>query len=469
MADYKTPGIYIEEVSSLPPSVVSAETAIPAFIGYTETGAPSSAAEADPVKISSMLEYTDTFGYGNAEAFTVTLDADDNITDISPTSALSGFTMYYALKLFFENGGADCYIVSVGDYTSTISDTDLKSGLDTLEREDEPTMILFPDAPAIADLDSYYSVYQQALSQCSDMKDRITLIDTMTYGDSVDTGNTDAITAIDDLRNKIGTQYLSYGAAYYPWLETIYSYSYEDSGVTISQATRNNSLTPYGGTLADYSDTALSTYDSGFTATVRSALEDEAVTLAPSSAIAGIYTTVDNDRGVWKAPANISLNSVAKTTVKINDSDQASMNVDATSGKSVNAIRYFSGQGNLVWGARTLDGNSSEWRYVSTRRFFAYVEDSLRSSTQWAVFQPNDSRTWVALKGLIRNFLSDLWRQGALTGAKEEEAFFVNLGQGSTMTQQDVLDGKLIIEIGMSVVRPAEFIILRFSHYVQTT
>ncbi|MEM7038761.1 MAG: phage tail sheath C-terminal domain-containing protein [Bacteroidota bacterium] len=459
MADYKTPGIYIEEVSSLPPSVVAAETAIPAFVGYTESGAPASASAAEPTKISSMLEYTSRYGGPAGEAYTVTLDADDNITDVSPTNgALTGFNMYYALKLFFENGGADCYIVSVGDYSATLSDESLKAGLNTLAKEDEPTMLLFPDAPTIGDLDKYYGVFQQALAQCYDLKDRIVLVDTMNDGD----------TAVDDLRNKIGTKYLSYGAAYYPWLKSIYAYHYQDADITLSQSSRNNG-DPYSGTLADYSDASSATYDSGFSAMVAKELENEAVILPPSSAMAGVYTAVDNDRGVWKAPANVSLSSVSGPTLKINDAEQESLNVDSTGGKSVNAIRYFSGLGNLVWGARTLNGNSREWRYISTRRYYNFVEDSLRTATQWAVFEPNDAQTWATLRGMIWSFLSDQWRQGALTGAKEEEAFFVNVGKGSTMTEQDILDGKLIIEIGMAVVRPAEFIIMRFSHYTQTS
>jgi len=187
----------------------------------------------------------------------------------------------------------------------------------------------------------------------------------------------------------------------------------------------------------------------------------------PSGAIAGIYSWVDQSRGVWKAPANVSLDAVADLTEMIDSDEQKDLNVDTTAGKSINAIRPFTGRGILVWGARTLAGNDNEWRYISVRRFFIMVEESLRKSTQWAVFEPNDANLWIKVKAMIENYLILKWRDGALVGAKPEHAFFVNVGIGVTMTAQDILEAKLIVEIGMAVVRPAEFIILRFSHKMQ--
>jgi uncharacterized protein len=111
-----------------------------------------------------------------------------------------------------------------------------------------------------------------------------------------------------------------------------------------------------------------------------------------------------------------------------------------------------------------LDGNSNEWRYIPVRRFFNMVEDSVKNASGRYVFEPNDANTWVKVKAMIENFLTTQWRAGALMGSKPEEAFFVSVGLGKTMTSVDVLEGKMIVEIGMAVVRPAEFIILRFSH-----
>jgi phage tail sheath protein FI len=141
--------------------------------------------------------------------------------------------------------------------------------------------------------------------------------------------------------------------------------------------------------------------------------------------------------------------------------------VDTTAGKSINAIRAFTGKGTLVWGARTLAGNDNEWRYVSVRRFFNMVEESVKKASGQFVFEPNDANTWVKVRAMIENFLTLQWRAGALAGIKAEHAFFVRVGLNQTMTAEDVLAGFMIVEIGMAVVRPAEFIILRFSHLMQ--
>jgi phage tail sheath protein FI len=130
----------------------------------------------------------------------------------------------------------------------------------------------------------------------------------------------------------------------------------------------------------------------------------------------------------------------------------------------VNAIRKFSGKGTIVWGARTLAGNDNEWRYINVRRFYNMVEESTKKASEQFVFEPNDGSTWAKVRGMIENFLILQWRAGALQGAVPEDAFFVKVGLGETMTALDILEGRMIVEIGMAVVRPAEFIILKFSH-----
>lgn len=191
------------------------------------------------------------------------------------------------------------------------------------------------------------------------------------------------------------------------------------------------------------------------------------ITLPPSSAVAGVYARVDRDRGVWKAPANVSLNYVIKPTVKITNTIQDNLNVDTVAGKSINAIRSFTGKGTLIWGSRTLAGNDNEWRYVPVRRFFNMAEESIKKATEQFVFEPNDANTWIRVRAMIENFLILQWRAGALAGAKPEQAFYVRIGIGQTMSALDILEGRMIVEIGMAVVRPAEFIILRFSHKMQ--
>ncbi len=191
------------------------------------------------------------------------------------------------------------------------------------------------------------------------------------------------------------------------------------------------------------------------------------LTLYPSAAMTGVYAQVDAARGVWKAPANIGLALVNQPSITITDDDQENLNVDSTSGKSINAIRTFTGRGTLVWGARTLAGNDNEWRYINVRRLFIYVEESIKKATEFVVFEANTAATWQRVKGMSEAFLTSIWRDGGLAGATTKDAYFVNVGLGITMTAQDILEGRMIVEIGMAAVRPAEFIILRFEHKLQ--
>jgi hypothetical protein len=196
-------------------------------------------------------------------------------------------------------------------------------------------------------------------------------------------------------------------------------------------------------------------------------LQSKKMELYPSASMAGICARVDRQRGVWKAPANVDVRGIIKPVISVSAEDQGLLNVDPTSGKSINVIRFFQGKGNLVWGARTLAGNDNEWRYIPVRRLYIFVEESVKKATEFVVFEPNDANTWLRVKTMIENFLSNLWRDGALAGAKAEEAFFVRIGLGKTMTPLDILEGRLVVEIGMAAVRPAEFIILKFSHKLQ--
>jgi Phage tail sheath protein FI len=150
--NYKTPGVYLEEISKFPPSVAQVETAIPAFIGYTAKGP-----ENEPTRISSMLEYETIFGQAKPESFTFTIN--DGVVEAQVTP--SPFKMYYAMQMYFANGGGDCYVVSAGAY-SAVDFNELKAGLDTLEKEDEPTLIVFPDAVSL-DADKAYEFIPKSL------------------------------------------------------------------------------------------------------------------------------------------------------------------------------------------------------------------------------------------------------------------------------------------------------------------
>ena len=181
---------------------------------------------------------------------------------------------------------------------------------------------------------------------------------------------------------------------------------------------------------------------------------DREVTIPPSGHVAGLWARVDESRGVWKAPANEVLQGVLDVELGISQGEQALLNPIG-----INCIRPFGTRGIRVWGARTLTSDP-EWRYLNVRRLFNMVETAIMDGTQWVVFEPNEQRTWGAVKRNITAFLTDLWRQGALFGATADEAFFVVCDR-STMSQAEIDAGQLICDIGIAPVKPAEFVIFR--------
>ncbi len=547
MAIYKTPGVWVEEIPTLPPSVAQVATAIPAFIGYTQKAPAINGTETRVARISSLLDYESLFGKAKPSAFEVTLSADGSFKSLDRSAndkSSNNFLMYYGLSLYFRNGGGPCYVVSVGNYKDAVKG-DFETGLKLLEKEDEPTLIVLLDAVNLKDTE-YYDMAQQALAQCKKLGDRFVILDLPK----------DKAADIKGFRSGIGINDLSYGAAYHPYLQTTLNYQYNedeveapmpgpwqwissDKGIKVTcsnnpakvkiQKHLGNTVTTIDfdtttetGTLSitippnnnstgtevaaawktwnkqgsdfeivangDGSGTieatttdivltagsqqkatlaTIKTINTALYNQIKASLNDQRVMLPPSPAVAGIYARVDGERGVWKAPANVSIASVIGPVSKISDAEQADLNVDAASGKSINAIRAFTGKGTLVWGARTLAGNDNEWRYVPVRRLFITIEESTRKASSFAVFEPNDTTTWLKVKAMIDSYLYGLWEQGALAGSKSEQAYFVNVGLGKTMTAQDILEGRMIVEIGVAAVRPAEFVILRFSHKMQ--
>ena len=147
-------------------------------------------------------------------------------------------------------------------------------------------------------------------------------------------------------------------------------------------------------------------------------------------------------------------------TNALNSAQRDMLNVSPGDGKSINSIVTFSGKGIVVWGARTLAGNDNEWRYISARRLGIMIENSIQQGIQWVSSKPNDANLWTQIETQISNYLTGLWRDGALVGTKPEHAFFVKCGLNKTMTAQDISQGKLIIQIGLSMVRPAEFTVM---------
>lgn len=633
---YKTPGVYIEEISKFPPSVAQVETAIPAFVGYTDMAVVDGVdyhteGIIKPIKIGSLPEYE--FFFGGAPQPT-TVEIELNSDDTVKKAKVNGVNLLYdSVRMFYTNGGGDCFIVSVGDYNSLASDVDkqeLLDGLASLEKEDLPTLLVIPEAVHLSAAEAG-EVHAAMLAQCNKLQDRFAVLDIVAGNEDI-TPTTDPVA---DFRNNVGMNFLKYGAAYYPWIrttlpfvvdyETIVGGTYTKEGAAVSNikalfnsnligsidnistdiATQSTLTIPTPGTINNRA--ALATFANGmydfasaffnltltdndasdknsaagihakfvaadsnfhsllttlydynhfsqaansdapspgwdnpliaddfnadfspltfvapttdrndiFTATTTAvnaapyfialnnklkklvadfyneltasrlnrtetlrevdavyrgivdAIRAQGVVLPPSGAVVGIYAMVDENRGVWKAPANVSIAAVKGPAVHVTHEDQESLNIDTEAGKSVNAIRSFTGKGTLIWGARTLAGNDNEWRYVPVRRFFNMVEESVKKATAQFVFEPNDANTWVKVRAMIENFLVLQWRAGALAGAKQEHAFYVRVGLGQTMTAQDILNGYMHVEIGMAVVRPAEFIILKFSHKMQ--
>jgi len=526
MADvFKTPGVYIKEIPTFPPSIAEVETVIFAFTGYTEKASFNGIDLVKrPTRITSLLEYEALFGKAQKEKSVVVTITDtmDGTTVLSRAvkaesdeAKQSKFKMYYSLQMFFANGGGPCYIVSVGTYEgittapakADIDKDKLADGLNEIAKFDEPTLLVFPDATTL-DNDKFSALMGDALKQCTDLQDRFVVMDV-----KADKSGTNVVNdSMNDFRNaqlmESGTDKLKYGAAYFPFINTSLNFRYDDTDVSVIYKQISGTTTK---TLTNPDDTAdadadienlklshLLTPDANLDTEiikglnlmknpqpnpappkpaiaantelynmVKGELSKVTITLPPSGAVVGQYAAVDSSRGVWKAPANVSLSSVSSAAIKISHNDQMNLNVDATSGKSINAIRYFTGKGVLIWGSRTLAGNDNEWRYVPVRRFFNFAEESIKKGTEWVVFEPNDANTWARVKAMIENFLLKQWRAGALAGAKPEHAFFVKVGLGVTMTALDILEGRMNIEIGMAVVRPAEFIILKFSHKLQ--
>jgi len=310
---------------------------------------------------------------------------------------------------------------------------------------------------------------------------------------------------VDNFRDDIGTNGLKNSIAYYPWLETTITGS-RDIGLEhiqnkellaealklelmpVGDQATKKAVAAANATLAEIEGVSFdSSQLHGLTLTAREALDtlndtvraqsvvynniiaelrDKLNLLPPSGAMAGIYTMVDSQRGVWKAPANVSIAMVNRPAVSISHVEQESLNV-TSQGKSINAIREFVGEGVLVWGARTLDGNSLDWRYINVRRTMIMLEESIRLAAKAFVFEPNTANTWVTMKSMIGNFLTGIWKRGGLAGSTPEEAFSVQIGLGETMTPKDVHEGILRITVLVSPTHPTEFMEITFQQQMQ--
>jgi phage tail sheath protein FI len=494
------------------------QTAMPAFVGYTETATiDGKPAYLIPVQLGSLGDYEAVFGgsfkttYGITEAAANTGNfaaqrwdaaAGEYVVKHYALSPLAALSLYNSVRLFYANGGGTCYVCSAGSYVDGVRGIDkkkLEDGLTAVGAQVGPTLLAIPEAVSLTSVGDFTDITRQMLAQCATLRDRVAILDvygTDTLDQTSPTYSADLDAVIDMFHVCVGNTSLDYGAAYFPFLVTsivqpgeIDFTNFHVTGADNAWALLQTILTDQAAYL--YEDPTL-TRIKGWIDLIPATTDPVAVKrlnqdlvsalpllgqlentirnrmnlLPPSGAVAGVCTAVDATRGVWSAPANIALNSVVQPGVRVDEDQQRSINVPLD-GKSINVIREFVGRGAVVWGARTLDGNSDDWRYVSVRRTIVYIETSIKGALNDFLFAPNDGRTWVDVIERVSGFLARLWSQGGLVGTKASDAFNVKCGLGSTMTGTDIVEGNMIVLVAVAVTHPAEFIELIFKQQMQ--
>lgn len=456
---YRNPEISFGDISVQPPPVIEVETALPAFVGYTAkaTSKVSGDLILVPTKISSMKEFERLFGFPFENEITITIqkNIENEFSIFSFREVTLKYLLYYSVKIYFENGGGACYILSVDTYQNPqqvllkqqygTSHAGLLDGLYKLSEVADVSLIVIPEAVKLS-ASEYSQLVRAALLQCHSLDNRFAIFD-LYEGD----------VHHPDLSHCIGlfgNQYLNYGSAYYPFVRTTMNSYINSEG--------SNVKILYNG--KEYKMDQLKKLGWSATRLVKHELKNRFINLPSSGAVAGAFATSDKFRGVWKSPANLSLNGVLKPLVAIEKQSNQLFDVDQHQGRSVNNIRAFSGKGVLVWGARTLGSNENEEQYVSVRRFMIMVKESLRTSTCWVMIEPNEASTWTKICTMIESYLTMKWREGALAGISPQQAFYVNCGLGTTMTSLDVEEGRIIVEVGLAILRASEFKLIKFSH-----
>lgn len=530
-----TPGVYTTELPAFPPSIVGVATAVPIFIGYTDFAKnPSTGKQAysQAVELGSMADYYNWFGYGYDAKYAVkeVTAADDYDFQATKKDGAIGyfivtntevtndktvqFNLFNAVKLFYDNGGGTCYVVSVCNYGGVkstdpysgagvpIDKSKLIEGLSVAEDKVGPTMTVVPDACLLAD-DDYGAVVRKMLDQAATLQDRVAILDLPGAMDPTKWTKTGLAEQRTVFYAEIAASSasFSYGAAYAPamqttlmnindvdytnlqpnqdasdllksLLETQAKSSYKDASLTEVEGKINEAFpddltksTVKGASniqaLDNYLVNALPLMSQ-----VQDILVGKLNAAPPSGAMAGIWTRNDNTNGVWNAPANVTVASVTAPEVLLTDADQGDYN-KPLNGNAIDILRAFTNRGTVVWGARTLDGNSADYRYIQVRRTLIYVEQSIKTALQPFVFAANDGKTWVTVTSMISNFLTGLWTQGGLMGDTASDAFSVQCGLGSTMTAQDILDGYMVVAVTLQMIHPAEFIELTFTQQMQ--
>lgn len=518
--DRKTPGVNVTELSAVPTAIVGVQTAVPVFVGYTETAADPASGKSlrmVAVPIQSMDDYAAYFGGGYLSQFAVApatageydFTASDANGDPAPygvaRTGTAQYNMFVALKMFYGNGGGACYVVSTGSY-KTIARQDLLDGLAAAENLAGPTMLIVPDACLLTQPGDYSGVTVAQLKQAGGLRDRMAIVD---LPGALDPESWTAA-GLDAQRGQFYEAIaptpqacLSFGAAYAPALRVsvlgLNDVDYRNlQGTQAGSDLLKSLLVAQAGEIfgadtskgqqilakldlafpADVGQSGVAEADiASLNAFLANALplyaQIEAIVVGklnvatPSGAMAGLWTYNDAMRDVWNAPANVSVTYAVAPEVDLTTEQQGDYNVP-TNGMAIDILRSFLNNGTVVWGARTLDGNSGDYRYIQVRRTLIYIEQSIKAALGQFALAPNDAQTWAAVTAMISDFLRTVWSQGGLMGATASEAYRVECGLGWTMTAQDVADGIMIVAVLVEMIHPAEYIELTFRQTMQT-
>ena len=408
MPFYAAPGVYVEEVPHGPMPIGAVGTSVVGFVG----SAPDREARpGEAVPVNSWSGFLRTFAGGS-----------------QPSTALSN-----AVFGFFENGGGRCYVVNVEEGAAIAGAGRERSGLRLLEAIDEIAIVA---APGYTDEESWEAL----LSHCEKLKDRVAVLDSPATvrdveqltrvgaggGELTETAGAGAGSAGDEAE---ATGPAGGGAG---------------AGGGRSPRGRRPRQSAYGTCYFPH-------------LVVQDPLSGERVPCAPSGHVAGIWARTDMTRGVHKAPANEVVRGALDLTYAVTREEQELLNP-----AGINCIRAFPGEGILVWGARTLAAEASDFRYLPVRRLFNMVEESIADGTRWIVFEPNDYILWASIRRDISAFLTRVWRDGALLGRTPQEAFFVKCDE-ETNPPEERDAGRVVALIGIAPVKPAEFVVFRLS------
>ncbi|CAG1003680.1 Putative prophage major tail sheath protein [Myxococcaceae bacterium] len=411
MPQYLSPGVYVEEVPSAIRPIAGVGTSTAGFIGLVADAVTMPFKPGRPLDPNNVVpgDRHAVAQAGLAQLVTSWEEFKKRFGDVQPGNRILANALYG----FFNNGGTRCWVTRV---TSLIEDTSVtpavdqvKDALAEFEGIDEIALVAVPAPTDVgvgddaADRARRAAIREALLGHCEKMQDRFAILD----GEETPAGDPTPATLYPNAAGNAMGRRSDYGAIYFPWIDI--------SGT------------------GDY--------------------------VPISGHLAGIYARVDAERGVHKAPANAVIRGALGLKYRISKPQQDGLNP-----QGINIIRQFDGT-ITVWGARTIGGDANtEFKYINVRRLFLFLRESIDEGTQWVVFEPNDPGLWAKISRNVNAFLTNVWRAGALLGATPQEAFYVKCDADTNPPEVRDL-GQVVTEIGVAVVKPAEFVIFRISQW----